>query len=187
MAKATSKKNSVSKNVTETVDVNEAAVTETVAEEKAITPKEIDMSQQIPVYNGFHGKLIYKSSRTGETFRWMEFGDEQDIELRELRNARNTGKAFFENNWFMFDDEYKWVIDYLGVGRYYKYAINIDEFDELFEKDPDDITEIISVMSSGQKNSLAYRARQLVADGTIDSRRVIAALETSLGVELIER
>ena len=41
-------------------------------------------------------------------------------------------------------------------------------------------------MSSGQKRSLAYRAKQLIADKTIDSLAVIHVLEESLGVELIE-
>lgn len=156
-------------------------------EAKPIVPKEIDMNQLIPVLNGFNGRLIYKSSRTGETFRWTEFGAEQEVELRELKNAKNTSRAFFENNWFMFDAEYKWVVDYLGVGRYYKNAIDIDEFDAVFSKPASEVEKIISKLSSGQKNSLAYRARQLVADGTIDSRKVITVLEDSLGVELIER
>lgn len=45
----------------------------------------------------------------------------------------------------------------------------------------------MSKLSSGQKQSVAYRAKQLIADGTIDSNRAIAALEKALGVELIER
>ncbi len=163
------------------------SVADVVNTEAPIVPKEIDLNQLIPVYNGFNGKLIYKSSRTGEAFRWPEFGSEQEIELRELRNAKNTGKTYFENNWFMFNEEDKWVIDYLGVGRYYKYAINIDEFDEVFGKSADEIEKIVSKLSNGQKKSLSYRARQFVADGTIDSRKVIAALEKSLGVELIEK
>ena len=63
-------------------------------------PKEIDVHQYIPVRNGFNGILIYRSSKTGEVFRWDGFGDEQDMELLELRNAKNTGKTFFINNWF---------------------------------------------------------------------------------------
>ena len=42
-------------------------------------------------------------------------------------------------------------------------------------------------MSAGQKKSMAYRAADLIASGEIDSRKVIAALEDALGVELIEK
>ena len=153
--------------------------------EKKPVPKDIDPSKTIFVVNGFQGRLIYKSKRTGEKFVWEEFGDEQEMELRELRNAKSSSKKMFANNWFMFDED--WVIDYLGVGQYYKHAININEFDDLFDMDVDDLVKKISALSSGQKNSVSYRARQLIAEDKIDSRKVIHALESVLGVELVER
>lgn len=156
------------------------------AQEK-IVPREIDLHQYITVKNGFHGMLIYKSSRTGEVFMWDAFGTEQEIELQELRNAKNTAKDFFINNWFMFDDEFKWVIDYLGMGQYYRYALNVEGFDELFHKTPAEIKRVIKEMSDGQKKSLTYRAMDMIASGDIDSRKVIAALEDALGVDLIEK
>ena len=109
------------------------------------------------------------------------------IELMELRNAKNTYKKYFINNWFMFDDEYAWVIDYLGMGQYYKYALKIDGFDDVFVKSPSEIEKTVAKLSDGQKKSLSYRARQLIAEGEIDSNKAIAALEKSLGIELVER
>lgn len=149
--------------------------------------KQIDPTQYIVVLNGYQGKLIYKSSRTGEIFKWKEFGAEQEMELRELRNAKNTYKKYFEKNWFMFSDEFAWVIDYLGVGQYYKNAISIDEFDTIFQKNPDELKEIIEGLSDGQKKAVAFRAKTLIADEVIDSNKVIRTLEEILGVELIEK
>lgn len=152
---------------------------------KKISAKDIDMTQFVVVRNGFQGRLIYKSPRTGERFIWDEFGAEQEMELRELRNARNSAKKFFINNWFMFDED--WIIDFLGVKQFYKNAVNIDDFDSIFSKPADKIKTIIIDMSNGQKRSAAYRARQLIAAGEIDSNKAIAALEEALGTELIER
>ena len=154
---------------------------------KKVVPKDIDPSTLVVVKNGFQGKLVYKSSRTGEKFTWDVFGSEQELELKELRNAKNSAKKFFINNWFMFDDEYDWVIDYLGMRQYYRNAISLDGFDKVFSKTPAEITKIVSGMSNGQKKSLVYRARQAIVDGEIDSNKAIAALEKALGVELIER
>lgn len=152
---------------------------------KKISAKDIDMTQFVVVRNGFQGRLIYKSPRTGERFIWDEFGAEQEMELRELRNARNSAKKFFINNWFMFDED--WIIDFLGVKQFYKNAVSIDDFDSVFSKPADEIKTIIGDMSNGQKRSAAYRARQLIAAGEIDSNKAIAALEEALGTELIER
>lgn len=168
--------------------VEESAVEEvrsTREEVKTFVPKTIDPDQYVTVRNGFQGKLIYISKRTGEKFEWEGFGDEQDMELSELKNARNAYKIFFINNWFMFDEA--WIIDYLGMGQYYRNSIPINRFDEVFEKSPDEIEMMVSKMPEGQKHSLAYRAKQLIAEGGIDSNRVISSLEKCLGVELIEK
>ena len=154
---------------------------------KKITPKEVDPHEYVTVRNGSRGKLIYISPRTGERFVWEEFGDEQELELQELRNAKAANKKFYERNWFMFDEEYEWVIDYLGVGAFYRNAININHFDDLFQKTPKEIADILKGLSDGQKRSVSYRARQLIAEGEIDSMKVIDALEKGLGVELVER
>lgn len=154
-------------------------------EVQVIVPKEIDPDQYVTVRNGFHGRLIYKSPRTGEKFVWGEFGDEQEMQLRELRDAKNSKKSFFINNWFMFEEP--WVIDYLGMRKYYKYAVKIEDFDNIFKKTPAQIEKTVGDMSQGQRRSLIYRATELIASGDIDSRKVIQALENALGVELAEK
>lgn len=153
--------------------------------EKPIVPKEIDPNQYVTVRNGFQGTLVYESPRTNEVFLWEGFGTEQEMELRELKNAKNAKKKFFINNWFMFDED--WIVDYLGVGQYYKHAVSIEDFDKIFTMSPAEIKKVLAEMSAGQKKSVMYRAATLIKDGEIDSRKVITALEDALGVELIEK
>ena len=167
---------------------NAAAQDDVLAVEDApknMIPKEIDPHQYITVRNGFQGKLVYKSPHTGERFVWDSFGAEQDIELAELKRAKSSSKKFFINNWFMFDEQ--WVVDYLGMNQYYKYALGIDSFDSLFELPADEVEAAVGKLSGGQKKSVAYRARQLIADGSIDSNKTIAVLEKTLGVDLVDR
>ena len=158
-----------------------------MAEEKKIykVRQNLDPNTYVTVKNGFNGTLVYKSKRTGERFIWEAFGDEQEIELNELKSAKNSYKAFFINNWFLFDDPE--VIEWLGIERYYKNALTANNFDKVFKKSPDEIKKVIGGLSEGQKKSVIYRARQLISEGKIDSIKVITTLEESLGVELIER
>jgi hypothetical protein len=107
------------------------------------------------------------------------------MELGELKNAKNSNKKYFANNWFMFDEP--WVVAYLGVGQYYKAAVAIQDFDRLFTMKPEELRKVVSGLSAGQKKSVAYRARQMIADGEIDSNKVISTLEKCLGVELVIR
>ena len=163
----------------------EAAAAETKETKKPIVPKEIDVNQLITVRNGFQGKLSYRSKRTGEKFVWSEFGDEQEMELRELKAAKNTYKKFFTENWFMFTED--WVPEYLGVTKFYKNSLSIENFDDVFDLPPEKLKKRVELLSKGQKKSLAYRARVLIADGEIDSLKKIAVLEEALGTELTEK
>lgn len=170
-------------NSTKSTTRDSASVTQ--EKTKNIVAKEIDATQYVTVRNGFQGTLVYVSKRTGEKFEWSGFGDEQEMELRELRNAKNSNKKFFENNWFMFDDD--WIVDYLGVRNFYKHAIRIDEFDEIFGMKPEELQRRISMLSDGQKRSVAYRAKELISEKKIDSLSAIEVLEKALNIELIER
>lgn len=158
---------------------------EPTAAKKKIQAKEVDLTQYVTVRNGFHGRLVYKSQRTGEHFVWKNFGDEQEMELRELRNARNSEKKYFENNWFMFDED--WVVEFLGVKQLYKHAISIDKFDDIFSLPADKLREKITNLSNGQKKSVAYRAKELIASEVIDSISVVKTLEELLGIELAQK
>lgn len=186
-AKGTTAKTSTSQKARVDAPATQPEIIEKPIEAVKPVVKEIDPAQYVTVLNGYQGKLTYKSKKTGELFKWNEFGSEQEMELRELRNAKNTYKKYFEKNWFMFSDEFAWVIDYLGVGQYYKNAISIDEFDTIFQKTPDELKKIIEGLSDGQKKAVAFRAKTLIADEVIDSNKVIRTLEEILGVELIER
>lgn len=153
--------------------------------EAVYNPVTLDPSTVVTVRNGFQGQLIYKSRKTGEVWRWDAFGEEQDMELSELRNAKSSAKAFFENNWFMIDDPA--VIEYLGVRQYYKHTVSVDDFESLFEMSPAELEKVLTNMPQGQKTSVAYRARELVAQNGIDSMKTIAVLEKCLGIELVAR
>lgn len=166
---------------------NKTTATEqtTATTTKAIIPKDVDPTQYVTVRNGFQGRLVYRSRKTGEMFIWDEFGSEQEMELRELRNAKNSYKSFFINNWFMFDED--WIVDYLGVRQYYKNAIPIDEFDNIFSMKSAELKRTIAGLSVGQKKSVAYRAKELISKQKIDSLSVISVLEEALDIELIEK
>lgn len=159
--------------------------TESKSKKEYRVKQNLDPNTIITVRNGYQGKLVYRSRKTNEKFEWESFGDEQDMDLQELKNARNASKVFFENNWFLIDDPE--VLDYLGVSQFYRHALTADSFDDLFSMPADEVRNRIATLSSGQKKTVAYRAKQLIREKKIDSLSVITALEEGLSIELIER
>lgn len=175
------------KTTTKQVESTGAEVVSTATKAKKTykAKRKLDPNQLVTVVNGFHGILVYQSSRTGEVFTWERFGDEQEIELYELKNAKNSHRAFFEGGYFLINDPE--VIEYLGVGSYYNDVLNFEEFDSIFEMKPEELEERLSRVPRAQKASIAYRAKAFIDEGKIDSIKVINTLEKFLGVELIER
>lgn len=184
-SKVSKNTSTTNKSTTKTTTGEKTTINSTTEKKQYKVKCNLDPNMVVTVKNGTQGVLIYKSKRTGERFEWAAFGDEQEMDLQELKNAKNSSKAFFVNNWFLIEDPE--ILEYLGVSQYYKYALNFSSFDELFERDANEIKETVSQLSNGQKKSVAYRAKQLIADGVIDSIRVISALEESLSIELIDR
>lgn len=150
-----------------------------------VVKTQIDPHTVVTVRNGFQGLLVYRSRKTGDKYEWQEFGAEQDMEFQELRQARNSDRAFFENNWFLIDDPE--IIEALNVGMYYKNALNFKNFDSIFTASPSAIAQKLAKLSNGQKKSVAFRARQLISENKIDSLGVIDALEKGLSITLIDR
>lgn len=147
-------------------------------DKRRITP-----NTYVVVKNGFDGVLVYKNKRTGEVFIWNELGDELDIQVSDLKTAKSSSKKFFENNWFVFDDED--IIKYLGVERYYENALDIDDVEDFLNKPEEEVASRIKNMSNGQKKTLSYRVKAMVNEGRIDSVKTITMLEEQLGIRLL--
>lgn len=170
----------------ESVVEKEEPVKPSTKESKEIRVKNVvDPNQIVTVRNGFNGTLVYVSKRTGEQWIWENFGDEQDLDVSELRNARNSAKAFFQKGWFLIDDPD--VVEYLGVQRFYDTALTMEEYESLGKMTAKEITERLSALTAEQKQTVAARVRTMIRDGQIDSIKAITALEDCLGVKLIER
>ena len=150
---------------------------------KYATRKRMEPHTLVSVINGTAGKLVFRSPKSGELFVWDKFGDELEIEFQDLQAAKGKEKAFYENNWFLFVDPD--VIDALGVERYYKNALHIDELDTIFTLPPTELTAKVRGLNVGQKRSLAYVARQAIEEGSLSDLNAIKALEDGLGINII--
>ena len=166
------------------------AEAKSVPEEKAPAPAPVQKrtfrpDEYVTVINGFDGRLVYKSTKTGEKFVFDAFGSTHEMEIQELKKAKSDSKKFFEKNWFLIDDPE--VIEYLGVGEYYKDALTYAEFDQIADMTADEISARMAKVSDGQKIAIAHYARKLIKGGKIDSMKAITALEKGLGVQLTDK
>ena len=107
------------------------------------TAVKLPLDTLVRVINGHTGRLVYKSKKnTGFKVVFEKFGDFDEMELSELLSAKNSQPKFFSKNWFLI--EYKDVLEYLRVGKYYENALTFEEFEGIFDKSDEELVEIIS-------------------------------------------
>lgn len=147
------------------------------------TKVDIPLNTMVEVRNGCMGELTY-ICKDGNIKIFRSFGDEDYIELADLVNCRNKYPKMFAKNWLMMDDEY---LEFLNVSHYYKNALDIDEFDTIFDLSVVDMETKLKELSDGQKRGVCQRAYELIENKTLDSMAKIECIEKTLNVELIER
>ena len=136
------------------------------------------------VKNGTSGELVYIAPRTGVTYIFDSFGDEQEIPFGELKATRMGNYAtFFKRQWFLIDDQE--VIKQLGIEKYYKDQLSYNELNEIFNLSKEDIVERVKNISEYQRDTLGYLTVKKIKNNEINDLNVIRSLEDVLHTKLI--
>ena len=171
--------NVVKKNMSEEV----GNVTKNIKNKVKAKPK-LDLHDEVLVKNGYCGELNVLLPKSKYVITFSEFGDDDYIELAELKALRNSKPIFFERNWLIIEDDN--VIDFLNVGKYYADYLTVEDIDELFELSVDEMIAKIQKLNQVTRDNIARRAVDMIKDGNIDSVKKIEALEEELGYNLTE-
>jgi hypothetical protein len=168
----------VSEVVTKTT--SEVSVQEESA--KVRTRTKIPTDELVKVTNATQGLLVLVDN-DGYANELENFGDTIEMEMGDLIKIKKRYPKVFSENWIEVNPI---VQRALGVEKFYKDFIPVDEFDSIFELDEQELKDKVSKLSRSMKQSVGIRAIKLIEDGTLDSVKKIKALEEVLGYELIE-
>lgn len=163
-----------------------ASVAEKETPKEAVkVKKQYDLHDLVSIRNMTAGALIYKSNRNlGYLVEWAEYGDEQPMEVLELKNMLASQRGFFERNWIWIDDPV--LVEELGIGKYYKHMLSPEQVDALFDEDVDVMIQKIESLHSDMRNTVRVVAKKKIADGEITSYTIIQALQKYFGESLTE-
>lgn len=150
--------------------------------ELAKKSKVLDRNRRIPVRSVTEGGLTYISKATGLNTYWSEYGSEHYMEVEELIRMKASSPEHLTSPWVLIEDEE--VIDYLGLKSVYENIIPVDELDEFFTKPVEEVKAKLLKAPKGTKELVRSRATKMVMDGTLDSNRVIKAIEEILKIDL---
>lgn len=144
--------------------------------------KQLDNNLLVPVSNNTDGTLVYVSKRTGQNWVFEKYGDEDVIELHELRTMASSQRRFFEDNWINILDEE--VIEYLRLERFYEKNLSEDELDGLFDLSVEEVADVIAKASANVKSLILGKARHKYENGRLTNIHIIQLLEEKFNTTL---
>ncbi len=166
-----------------------AMVPKTV-EKKRLVLSDLD---ELVVKSNVFGELIYINDRTGDQFIWENYGEEQTLTAKDIRDMKARQQMFFKEDWISIIDSHsvnmseytlKDIYDALQVGRYYDENVIAFELDDIFSMNEKEMRETIASMSDTIKRTVVIRANDKIKDGSLDSISKVKLLEEVLNCEL---
>ncbi|MBD8839482.1 hypothetical protein IFU39_16845 [Paenibacillus sp. CFBP 13594] len=146
------------------------------------TRTRLDESLLVPIVSRVKGGLTYKSSRTHQIYRFDEFGDEQVMELSELRTMLSSQRSFLQRGWLEILDEE--IVQYLNIEKFQTNIITDDDIEILFMSTPDEVKEVLNVATTNTKRVVFGFAREKYINGELTNIHLIKAIEDSLDEKL---
>ncbi|WEG18506.1 hypothetical protein PQ478_08490 [Alkalihalophilus pseudofirmus] len=147
-------------------------------------PKKLTNTDYVTIMNNTSGLCIYKSKRTGNEWRFTEYGQMDEIEFGELMTMKNSQGRFLTEPWLLvLDDE---AVQRLGLKRLYENVLDPEDVEEVFEMDAEDIKGLLAKLPRGMAELVLEQAKVKITNGTLDSLAKIDVLEKHFKVTLKE-
>ncbi len=168
-------------NVTEKVQPKETEITESkeVKKEK----KTFSQSDGVLCRSITQGSLYFEGIKTGMLYSFSDYGDETEIEYRDLVGAiRSKDKAVFEPRFVVEDEDF--ILEYPALKKFYDDEFSIQDIKGILNLTEKKMIEEIEKLPIGAKNSLKTIAAEQVYTGQLDSVRKIKALDSVFKTDL---
>lgn len=168
------------KTITEATEV---ATEEVKPVTEKVQKRKFDQSDGILCVSITQGILNVEGARTKMIYRFSDYGDETEIEYRDLVGMiRSKDKAVFEPRFVVEDEDF--IAEYPALKKFYDDEFSLQNIKEILTLPNDKMIEEINKLPHGAKDSLKSIAAEQVYTGEIDSVRKIKALDSVFGTDL---
>lgn len=141
-----------------------------------------DRTREIPVRSCINGRVIYKSKKTGVTYKWLEKGTYEILTIDELLNMESQSQKFLHSPWLMVDDEE--VIEAFNLQGLYDLVAKVEDIDSFVDMSLGEQKQIYNKLPKTLQNQVYNHIYNKVETGEIDSKSKIRELEELVQMEL---
>lgn len=141
-----------------------------------------DRNRQVIVRSCIEGRVIYKSKRSGMTYKWLEKGAYEVLTVEELLNMESQSHKFLHSPWLMVDDED--IIEAFNLAELYDLVAKVEDIDSFINMSLGEQKQIYNKLPKSLQNQVYNHIYNKVESGEIDSRAKIRELEELVQMEL---
>ena len=129
------------------------------------------------------GHLYVEGLKTGMIYSFMDYGDESELEYRDLVAAvRSKDKSVYEPRFVVEDPDF--LAEFPALDEYYSSRFTSRDIRQILKMSDSEMREAIEKLPNGAKESLKTLAAKLVSSGELDSNRKIKTLDEIFGTNL---
>lgn len=129
------------------------------------------------------GGLYVEGSKTGMLYSFSDYGDETEIEYRDLvAMIRTKDKTVYEPRLMILDEDF--LAEFPAVNKFYEDQFSTKDIKAILDKPINEMLVEINKLPKGAFESLKSIAAKQVSTGRLDSVRKIKALDELFGTDL---
>lgn len=129
------------------------------------------------------GDLWYDGPKSHITYNWVDYGDENEVEYRDLAASVRSRSKYIFGPHFVIDDE-DFIEEFPQLKKFYEEQYTVDDLMGVLKLNVADMVATIETLPQSAVNSLKSIASTQVANGQLDSVKKIKALDEVFGTEL---
>ncbi len=129
------------------------------------------------------GGLWLDGIKSKNIYRWVEYGDEAEIEYRDLVAMVRSRSNYIFSPMFIIEDE-DFIREFPQLKEFYSEQYTVSDLKGILDLPVTKMIAAIKTLPSGAVSSLKNIASTQVANGQLDSVRKIKALDELFGTEL---
>ncbi len=153
-------------------------VTPAVVEKKKFAVDESILCRSIT-----SGGLYMEGPKSGLLYSWVDYGDECDVEYRDLVALVRGKSQFVFAPLFIIDDE-DFINEFSQLKQFYDDSYTVKDLEGVLDLPCDSMIATIKTLPKGAIASLKTIASTQVSNGRLDSMKKIKALDDIFGTEL---
>ena len=151
--------------------------------EEAPKKKEFKDSDGVRCRSVVSGNLFVEGLKTKMIYTWTDYGDETEMEYRDLVAAvRSRDKAVYEPRFIVEDKDF--LEEFPALEKFYSDRFTTKDIRAILNMSIDAMLEAIEKLPKGAVDSLKTIAAKQVASGELDSVNKIKALDKLFGTDL---